>query len=187
MILIGASLGGLKAVVTVLQQLPRDLPVAVAVVLHRHKDSDLLLELLRRDSPLPVYEPMDKEPVLRGRVYLAPSDYHLLLEPSGFFALSVDEPVRFARPSVDVLFESAADVLGSSAVAVVLTGANRDGAEGALRIKSAGGRVLVQDPLTAEAPQMPNAVLATLHPDYILAPERMGPPLVELTAPPYAA
>jgi two-component system chemotaxis response regulator CheB len=186
MILIGASLGGLKAVTTVLRQLPRDFPVAVAVVIHRHKDSDLLLDLLQRDSPLPVCEPMDKEPIMRGRVYLAPSDYHLLLDLS-CFALSVDDPVRFARPSIDVLFESAADALGPSAVAVILTGANRDGAEGAARIKSAGGRVVVQDPLTAEAPQMPNAVLATLHPDYILAPERMGPLLVELTAPPYAA
>ena len=95
--------------------------------------------------------------------------------------------MRFARPSVDVLFQSAADAFGPDAIAVVLTGANRDGAEGAAQIKAAGGRVIVQDPRTAEAPQMPEAVLAMLDPDYILAPERMGPLLVELTARPYVS
>jgi two-component system chemotaxis response regulator CheB len=170
MIVIGASLGGLKALVTMLRGVPPTFATPVAVVLHRHKDSDgMLLEMLNSESPLRAGEPLDKEPILPRRVYVAPPDYHLLVEPA-HFSLSVDEPVRFARPSIDVLFESAADAFGSRAIAIILTGANSDGSEGAARIKARGGRVIVQDPTTAEAPQMPQAVLARLRPDYILPP-----------------
>jgi two-component system chemotaxis response regulator CheB len=182
MIVVGGSLGGLRALGAILRGLPATFAVPFAVVLHRGKDSDgMLLEMLQRDSPLPASEPLDKEPILPGHVYLAPADYHLMVEPT-HFSLSVDEPVAYARPSVDVLFESAADAFGATSIGIVLTGANRDGAQGAARIKARGGRVIVQDPKLCEAPQMPQGVLAEIDPDYILPLERMATLLVELTA-----
>jgi two-component system chemotaxis response regulator CheB len=181
MIVMGASLGGLRALVLALRGIPPGFANPLAVVMHRHKDSDgMLLELLQRDLPLPTREASDKEPILPGHVYLAPPDYHLLVEPT-YFSLSVDEPVRYARPSVDVLFESAADAFGPDAIGVVLTGANRDGAEGAARIKAVGGQVIVQDPATAEAPQMPKAVVDIVTPDYIVSLDQIGPLLVQLS------
>ncbi len=181
MIVVGASLGGLSALVTLLQGIPVSFRDSFAIVLHRHKDSDnTLLDLLQRDSPLPVCEPLDKEPILPGRVYLAPADYHLLVERT-HFCLSIDDPVRYARPSIDVLFESAADAFGREAVGIVLTGANIDGSLGASRIQARGGRVIVQDPATADAPQMPQGVIAAIDPDYILSLEQIAPLLLELT------
>jgi two-component system chemotaxis response regulator CheB len=184
MIVVGASLGGLRALVAILRGMPIAFPMPFAVVLHRHKDSDgALLEMLRAESPLPASEPCDKEPMLPGHIYLAPADYHLLVEPT-HFSLSIDEPVRYARPSIDVLFESAADAFGGKTIGIVLTGANGDGAVGAARIRARGGRVIVQDPATAEAPQMPQAVLASVNPDYILSLDRIAPLLIELSTPP---
>jgi two-component system chemotaxis response regulator CheB len=182
MIVVGASLGGLRALLRVLKGLPSTFTVPIAVVLHRHKDSDeTLLQMLQQESPLPALEPLDKELVLPGRIYLAPADYHLLVERT-HFCLSIDDPVRFARPSIDVLFDSAAEAFGGATIALVLTGANSDGAGGAAHIKAQGGRVIVQAPDTAEAPQMPQAVIAVLNPDYILPLDRIGRLLVELTA-----
>jgi two-component system chemotaxis response regulator CheB len=181
MIVVGASLGGLQALVAALHGLPAGFRKPLAVVLHRHKDSDgMLLELMQRDLPLPTREALDKEPILPGHIYLAPADYHLLVD-STHFSLSIDEPVRYARPSVDVLFESASDTFGPEVIGLVLTGANRDGAEGAARIKARGGRIIVQDPSTAAAPQMPQAVVDTVKPDYIVSLDRIGPLLVELS------
>jgi len=185
MIVVGASMGGLRALITVLGGMPRTFSIPLAVVLHRHKDSDgMLLELLQRNQPLPALEPVDKEPILPGRVYLAPADYHLLVEPS-HFCLSIDDPVRYARPSIDVLFESAADAFGPETTALILTGANADGAHGAARIKARGGRVIVQDPATAEAPQMPQAVLDMMKPDCILPLEHIAAHLLQLTGKTY--
>jgi len=171
MILVGGSYGGLRALVAMVRGLPSDFITPLAVVLHRHKDSDgMLLEMLQRECPLPASEPTDKEPILPNHIYLAPADYHLMVEDD-HFALSVDDPVRYARPSVDVLFESAADSCGAAAIGIILSGSNRDGAAGAVRIKSRGGRVIVQDPADCEAPQMPQAVLAETRPDYVLRVE----------------
>ncbi|HEY9283081.1 MAG TPA: chemotaxis protein CheB, partial [Pyrinomonadaceae bacterium] len=126
-ILIGTSFGGVSALERVLPGLSPELPAPVVVVQHRSREADDgLCEFLRDHCRLPVAEPNDKDEVEPGRVYLAPRDYHLLVE-DGRFALSVDAPVTYARPSIDVLFESAADVYGAGAVGVVLTGANRDG------------------------------------------------------------
>jgi two-component system chemotaxis response regulator CheB len=184
MIVVGGSLGGLRALTIMLRGIPADFAIPFAVVLHRHKDSDgMLLEMLQRDSPLPASEPLDKEPILPGHIYLAPADYHLMVEPT-HFSLSIDDPVRYARPSVDVLFESAADSFGAAAIGIILTGANRDGTEGALRIKARRGRVIVQDPDQCDAPQMPQGVLAEMDPDYILPLERMASLLVELATKP---
>jgi two-component system, chemotaxis family, protein-glutamate methylesterase/glutaminase len=128
------------------------------VVQHRSRDSDALCQVLQTCSGLPVQEVVDKESVETGKIYLAPADYHLLID-DGYFALSVDEPELYSRPSIDLTFESVADSYGARAVGVVLTGANRDGARGLRRIVDRGGLALVQDPGTAEVPVMPEAAL----------------------------
>jgi two-component system chemotaxis response regulator CheB len=179
-VVIGASLGGFDAVRTLFRGLPSDFPLPVILVQHRMSDPDgLLVELLCEQSALPICEPEDKDPIVPGRVYLAPSDYHLLVE-RGFFALSTDDPVCHARPSIDVLFESAADSYGASSIAVVLTGSNRDGAQGARSVKRAGGKVLVQDPKTAMSPVAPEAAIACTVVDLVLPLEEIALRLTEL-------
>jgi two-component system chemotaxis response regulator CheB len=156
----GASRGGRRALSVILEGLPGDFPLPVAVVLHRVADDDHhLARLLQQHSALPVAEAEDKTPLLPGRVYLAPPDYHLLIDAEGL-ALSNDEPVHYSRPSIDVLFESAVDIWGGRVIGVLLTGANADGAAGLLRLKQRGGLTLVQDPAQAEAPEMPRAAIA---------------------------
>ncbi len=168
----GGSAGALDAVRAILAGLPAGLDAAVVIVQHRARASEALADVIQVSSPLPVAEAEDKDPVEAGHVYLAPADYHLLLEP-GHFALSTDEPVLFSRPSIDVLFESVADAYGPRALGVVLTGANRDGAQGLRRIVDRGGSALVQAPATAEAPTMPRAALDAV-------PEARALPLPEL-------
>ena len=167
-IAIGASLGGLRAMQILLRGLPPELPVSVVVAQHRRADPESrLVSLLARECVLPLVEPEDKLPLEPGHVYLAPSDYHLLVE-RGTLALSIDPPVQFARPSIDVLFESVADAYGPAAVGVMLTSSSADGAAGAEAIKRAGGKMLVQDPETAESPIGPRAVLARTVVDGVL-------------------
>jgi two-component system, chemotaxis family, protein-glutamate methylesterase/glutaminase len=129
--------------------------------------------MLDRRVPITVREAGDKEALLPGHVYLAPGGYHALVEREGTISLSVDAPVRYARPSADVLFESAAQAYRGKVLALVLTGANDDGAWGAGRVKAAGGTVIVQDPATALAPDMPKATLAAVPADHCVAPERL--------------
>lgn len=155
---VGASLGGLEALQQLLAGLPADFSLPVVVVQHRSEERDELAALLQQHSPLPVSEAEDKEPIAPGRVYLAPAGYHLLAE-EGAFALSTEAPVLYARPSIDLLFESVAEAYGPRALAVVLTGNSGDGAKGGARIEARGGLVVVQDPRTAEAPAMPRAAL----------------------------
>ena len=114
-------------------------------------------------------------------MYLAPPDYHVLIEP-GRIALSIDEPVSYSRPSIDVLFESAADVYGPRVVAVLLTGANADGSKGLVRVKAAGGYAIVQDPSTAESPEMPAAGIASVPVDRVLPLEQIAAELVRRAA-----
>lgn len=179
-IAVGASLGGLDATQMLLRGLPSTFRCPLVMVQHRRAEVDgRLLELLNGHSPLPVVEPDDKEPIRPGRVYLAPPNYHLVVE-RGFFSLSLDPPVLFARPAIDVLFESVADSYGPTGVAVMLTGSNDDGAIGARAVKSAGGYVLVQDPATAKAPAAPRAVLALTSVDTILPLEKIAAHLVAL-------
>ena len=148
--------------------LAEDFPWAVVVVQHRSKEpGSELCRYLQRCCRRNVSEPEDKEPIMTGRVYLAPRDYHLLVE-RGNFALSTEAPVYFARPSIDVLFESAADAYRDLAVGVILTGANRDGARGLARIKSSGGRAVVQEPQGAESRAMPEAAIAATEVDRVL-------------------
>lgn len=182
-VLIGASYGGLAALQTVLPELSTDFPLPVVVVQHRKKDGDDgLCEYLRKRSCLPLVEPDDKEKVEPGHVYLAPRDYHLLIEES-IFALSTESPVGFARPSIDVTFSSAADVYRERAIGLILTGANADGARGLARIKALGGLALVQDPQSAESRAMPEAAIAATRVDSILKLTEIAPFLNELCHP----
>jgi two-component system chemotaxis response regulator CheB len=174
-IVIGASSGGLKAAQILLSGLDAAFPLPVVIVQHRGKDSESgLCEYLSRNSSLLVTEPEDKEAILPAHVYLAPRDYHLLIE-GGNFALSTDSPVGYARPSIDVLFQSAADGYKERAIGVILTGSNQDGARGLAAIKSHGGLTVVQDPRTAAHPEMPEAAIARATPDWVL-------PLSEIAA-----
>jgi two-component system chemotaxis response regulator CheB len=177
---IGASLGGLAAVETLLEGLPPEFPCAVVIVQHRRPDSDSrLVELLRSHCQLPVVEPEDKQALERGRIYLAPANYHLLVE-RGSLSLSIDPPVCFARPSIDVLFESAADAYGPRAVGIVLTGSNNDGAAGAAAVKRRGGHVLVQNPSSAERAEAPLAAIEAAVVDEVLDLAHISRRLVEL-------
>jgi two-component system chemotaxis response regulator CheB len=158
LVAVGVSAGGLMALRTLVSGLPAGFEIPIVVVQHRSRDSELLCELLQECSPLEVGEASDKETIAPGRVYVAPPDYHLLVEP-GYFALSTDAPVRFSRPSIDVMFASAADSYGVDAIGIVLTGANSDGARGLRKIVDRGGQAIVQDPATAEVKVMPAQAL----------------------------
>jgi two-component system chemotaxis response regulator CheB len=161
-VMVGTSWGGLAALRALVAGLPDDLGMAVTIVQHRHKDSDHLMRMLLQErSTLAVCEVEDKMPIEHGTVYIAPPDYHTLVEP-GYFSLSTEAPVRFSRPSIDVSFTSAADSYRHRTVGIVLTGANADGAEGLRRISEHGGLALVQDPETAESPVMPRAAAAAV-------------------------
>ena len=168
-IVIGTSLGGLIALGTLLANLPSDFAIPIAVVQHRSAESNrMLLRELRRCTAIPIQEPSDKEPIHPGSLYIAPADYHLLIE-SGEFRLSTQGVVNYARPSIDVLFESAADAYGHRTLAILLTGANQDGARGCAAIKQVGGTVLVQNPEEAECPVMPRAALSSTPVDGVLS------------------
>jgi two-component system chemotaxis response regulator CheB len=174
LICIGASWGGLSALSTLLESLPDDVEPAIAIAQHRMAAGRGDFEhLLQRHTARPVSEAYDKDPILPRHVYVAPTDYHLLVEP-GSFALSTDERVMYARPSIDVLFESAADAYAERAIGIVLTGANEDGAHGLARIKARGGVAIIQLPETAAMRMMPDAAIAATSADAILPLEEMG-------------
>jgi len=160
-VVVGTSAGGLRALEKILGALPPTFGVPIAVVQHRSRESELMASVMRSLVEIPIVEAEDKLSVKAPGVYLAPPDYHLLLEPGGCIALSIDDPVGYSRPSIDVLFESAADAFGPAVLGVLLTGANQDGARGLARIRAAGGVAIVQDPRTAESPEMPTAAIAT--------------------------
>lgn len=160
-VVIGASAGAVQALMAILPPLPHDYRLPILVVVHVPPDRDnVLAPLLEAKCRLTVKEAEDKEPIAGGVVYLAPPDYHLLVETSGALALSADEPVNFSRPSIDILFESAADVFSDGLVGVVLTGANQDGAAGLRAVAKAGGSAIVENPASAQASAMPQAALA---------------------------
>jgi two-component system, chemotaxis family, protein-glutamate methylesterase/glutaminase len=183
LVAIGASWGGLHAVGEVLAGLSTDFPAPVVVGQHRASggDEDLLADLLNRRTPLLVTDAEDKADLTPGRVLLAPAGHHLLVEP-GFVSLTLEEPVQFSRPSIDVLFDSAADAYGADVVAVVLTGSNADGAEGLTTIVRRGGRALVQDPAEAERAEMPRAALSAVPHARVLPLARIPSALGELVA-----
>lgn len=172
---IGASAGGLDAVDKLLAALPAETPFAVFVVLHLPAGRpSRLAEIFSLRCAVPVEEPVDKQPVCPGTVYVAPPDYHLLVEPQGTLALSVDEPVLYSRPAIDPLFESAAVAYGARLLALVLTGASADGAAGLAAVRRAGGTAWVQRPDTAVARTMPQSALDTAGADAVLTLEEMA-------------
>jgi two-component system chemotaxis response regulator CheB len=181
LVVVGASWGGLHAMSALLETLPQGLETPIAFAQHRAAggEAEGLEALLQRHTRRVVRQAGDKDRIEPGHVYVAPPDYHLLVERDGF-ALSTDARVQHARPSIDVLFESAADVYGGHTVGIVLTGANADGAAGLRAIADVGGVAIVQDPATAEARQMPDAALAAARADAVLPVPEIGPFLLGL-------
>ena len=183
LVAVGASWGGLLAIETVLRSLPADFGAAVVIAQHRQDDGrDGALEhLLDARCAMSVCEAEDKQALTAGEVVVAPAGYHLLVE-QGALSLSVDEPLHFSRPSIDILLGSAADAYGDRAAGVVLTGANADGAVGLAKIAARGGTTIVQNPATAERREMPEAALWATPEARVLELAEIGPALVELTA-----
>ena len=160
-IVIGTSAGGIEALAVLLPALPAGMRASAFVVIHLPRDArSLLVEIFQPRCVLPVREAIDKEPVEPGTIYVAPPDYHLLIDAGPALALSIDEPVHHSRPAIDVLFESAADVYRERLLGIVMTGGNEDGAAGLAAIRRAGGLALVQDPNEAQVRTMPEAALA---------------------------
>ena len=176
LVVIGASVGGLEAVGRVLAGLPEGFALPIAVAQHRapsSADGDLP-SMWQRETALRVCEPEDKTPIAPGTVYVAPADYHLMVETRGQFALSTDAPVLWARPSIDVLFQTAADAYGEGVIGVILTGASHDGSAGLSAIRRRGGCALVQKPSTAECDVMPSAALAATNVNHVLELGEVG-------------
>jgi two-component system, chemotaxis family, protein-glutamate methylesterase/glutaminase len=169
-VVIGASAGGVEALSVLLPALPADSKAAVFIVLHLPRDRpSLLTEIFARRCRLAVREAQDKQPVTPGTVYFAPTNYHLLVDAGPQMALSADDPVHHSRPSIDVLFESAAHVYGSRLLGIILTGANEDGAEGLAAVHDSGGVTVVQEPASAHSPQMVVAALNLRPADFVLS------------------
>jgi two-component system, chemotaxis family, protein-glutamate methylesterase/glutaminase len=180
-VVIGVSAGGTDALKQLLCLLPAGFTMPVVIVQHLHPDQDrYLIEVLDLCCPLEVREAEEKEQAAPGGVYLAPPNYHLLIESDGTFSLSIDPKVNFSRPSIDVLFESAADAYCPELIGIILTGASCDGAAGLRRIKDGGGMAIVQDPAVAEYPTMPSAAIEKTKADYILDLPGIGKLLAEI-------
>jgi two-component system chemotaxis response regulator CheB len=161
LIAIGGSAGGVEVICDILAELNASFQTPILIVIHVPAGpGSQLYRLLSVKSRLPVIEVDDKEPIKNGNVYLAPPDYHLLVDDPKTLTLSNDVPVNYSRPSIDVLFESAADVFGNRSIGVILTGANRDGADGLSHIIACGGIGIVQNPSEAYCPAMPNAAIS---------------------------
>ena len=180
-IVIGASAGGVEALLTILGPLRGGFALPIVVVLHLPADRrSHLSEVFRRRVLMPVLEAQDKTPIEAGTLYFAGPGYHLSVEHDRTFSLSQEDRVHYSRPSIDYLFASAADAYGPALAAVVLTGASRDGASGVARVKRCGGLTIVQDPLDAQVATMPLAALESHQPDHILPIRGIGRLLVEL-------
>jgi two-component system chemotaxis response regulator CheB len=169
-VVIGASAGGVQALSVLLPALPAHALVAILIVLHLPRDRpSLLADVFAQKCSLDVLEAQDKEPIVPGTVYFAPANYHLLVDQGPQLALSVDDLVHHSRPSIDVLFESAAEVYGNRLLGIILTGANEDGAQGLASVHDSGGVTVVQEPATAHAPQMILSALKLRPPDHVLS------------------
>jgi len=182
-IVVGGSAGALDALSQILPAIPARFAIPIALVLHVHPSKpSYLAQVLGARCSLTVKEAEDKEPIAPATLYLAPPNYHLLVERGGCFSLSVDDPVLFSRPAIDVLFESAADAFGAGLVGLLLTGGSEDGARGLAEIKRKGGLTVVQAPSTASAPTMPEAALRLSAIDHVLPVAEIGPFLARLGA-----
>ncbi|MET0225267.1 MAG: chemotaxis protein CheB [Dokdonella sp.] len=183
-VVMGCSAGGMSALRTVLADVSKDFSWPILVVCHTgSEDVTTFCDLIGMASALPVREARERHLALAGIVHVAPTGYHLLVELGGRFSLSVDERVAFARPAIDVLFESAAGVFSEGLIGVVMTGANNDGAAGLKRVRERGGIAIVQDPADAEATAMPQAALAIAGADYCVPLKQIAPLLNRLCRP----
>jgi two-component system chemotaxis response regulator CheB len=175
LIVIGGSAGGISAVQTILKRIPSDFQIPIVIVIHLPADNrGLLTEVLQVSSKIPLKEPNDKDPIERGKVYTAPSGYHLMVEKEKIFCVNLDEPVQYSIPSIDVFFASAAEVYESKILGVILSGANEDGAEGLCRLVENGGVAIIQSPKTAQSPLMPQSALKAAPSALSLSPEEIG-------------
>ncbi len=180
-IVIGSSAGGIKALNTLLSALPKNFPLPIIIVQHLHPNSNgYLINIFQSVCPLFVKQADEKEKIVSSTVYIAPPNYHLMVEEDFTFSLSLEERVNFSRPSIDVLFETAAWTYWNQLIGIVLTGANQDGSQGLKKIKQCGGYTIVQDPNTAEADTMPRAALAATPVDKVLAIKAITPHLLQL-------
>ncbi|MFM0736151.1 chemotaxis protein CheB [Paraburkholderia xenovorans] len=183
LVVIGGSAGGIEALNVLLGALPANFAPAVMIVSHLPPDPpSYLVQAFTHRCVLPVLEPDAGEQIVAGRVHVAPPGYHMLVESDRTVALSTDAAVRFSRPSIDVLFESAADVYRERLLGILLSGANDDGAQGLLRVRALGGTTWVQTPDTASSPEMPRAAIERDAADCIYSPETMARRLAALPA-----
>lgn len=181
-IVIGVSSGGMNAMKILFTHIPVDFRIPVVIVQHVSPHSDnQWIKLLDSRSKLCIKEADEKESIEPGKIYIAPSNYHLLIEKDKTFSLTIDERVNYARPSIDVLFESAADAYQDSLIGIILTGSNSDGTKGIKRIQECGGLTIIQNPETAESAYMPASAIAAITPDYILPLEDIIQLLIKLT------
>ncbi len=181
MVAIGGSAGSLEVILKIVAALPQRTDTSFIIVIHRKNSNDsILTDLLATKTSLTVKEVEDKEPVLPGTVYIAPTDYHLLLESDGTFSLDVSERIHHSRPSIDVTFESAAVIYQSSLLGILLSGANADGAAGLKAIAGNGGYTIIQHPASAEVGFMPQQALNIMQPDQVLDGSDIGPFLLKL-------
>lgn len=166
---VGGSAGSLQIILEMLPKLDKDLAFPVLVVIHRKPVAEsALINLFQARSSLPTSELDEKEVLLNGHVYLAPANYHTLIEPDRTFSLDVSEKIHYSRPSIDVTFESMCDIYRKHAAAILLSGANADGVSGLLCIKNSGGITAIQNPSTAEIAYMPNQALINNAVDFVL-------------------
>ena len=163
-IVIGVSSGGMNALNIIFSALPENFSIPIIIVQHLSARSDSQwIKLLNKKSSLEIKEADEKEKIEAGIIYIAPPNYHLMIEKDKKFSLTIDQRVNFARPSIDVLFESAAEAYKNKLIGMVLTGSNNDGTKGIKRIKECGGLIIIQDPKTAESAYMPKSEIGRAH------------------------
>ena len=183
LLLIGGSAGSLEVLIKLLPALNKNLQLAIVIVLHRKTGESLLVELLSDLIPWPVKEVEEKESITSQTIYVAPSDYHLLIEKDKTFSLDFSEKVNYSRPAIDVSFETAAEAYGAKLIAVLLSGANADGAAGLHQIKQQGGMTIVQDPKEAAVSYMPQQAIEQTNVDYIASTEEIARIINRLCSP----
>jgi two-component system, chemotaxis family, protein-glutamate methylesterase/glutaminase len=181
-IVIGVSAGGMNALKTIFSLLPAGFSIPIIIVQHiSARSNNKWIHLLGYKGHIHVKEADEKESIVPGNVYVAPPNYHLMIEKDKTFSLSIDERVSYARPSIDVLFESAADAYKDKLIGIVLTGSNNDGTKGLKHIKESGGLTIVQDPATAESGYMPSSAIAAVEVDHILSLENIVDLLIKIS------
>ena len=173
-IVIGGSAGSFQSILHILEELPKNFNIPIIITIHRLKHiRSGLVESVSIKSNATIIEPFDKEDIKPNNIYIAPSNYHLFIEPDYSFSLSTEEPIEFSRPSIDVLFSSAGKVYKNNVISILLSGANKDGAKGVKSIKENGGIVIIQDPNESEVDIMPKSALEMITPDYIFKIEEI--------------